>query len=146
MVQWVHCWSNIFYRSVCLSAIEFRSSEFYINPSRISPLDVCVKQIGIGTRPKYHLYTRQHRPAVCVSTIFCDSSHVLAPPDRGLTQKSISGIFHSQEWEHFVGFMCTVFDHERMSAQLAKDVLQFTTKAHFAKGAYSIDRILAVGF
>ncbi|KAH6869296.1 hypothetical protein BKA70DRAFT_1104774 [Coprinopsis sp. MPI-PUGE-AT-0042] len=45
----------------------------------------------------------------------------------------MSGIFHSQEWERFVGFMATVFGHERLSAQLARDAIQFTTRAHFGK-------------
>jgi hypothetical protein len=47
----------------------------------------------------------------------------------------MSGIFHSQEWERFVGFIATVFGHDRLSAQLAKDAIQFTTRAHFGKGA-----------
>ncbi|KAH6880231.1 hypothetical protein BKA70DRAFT_1378236 [Coprinopsis sp. MPI-PUGE-AT-0042] len=53
----------------------------------------------------------------------------------------IIGIFHSQEWERFVGFIATVFGHERLSAQLAKDAIQFTTRAHFGKGRSLLRRI-----
>ncbi|KAH6902997.1 hypothetical protein BKA70DRAFT_1374066 [Coprinopsis sp. MPI-PUGE-AT-0042] len=67
----------------------------------------------------------------------CVNSYLLSPPERGLRQKWLSGIFHSQEWERFVGFICTLFGHERLSAQLAKDAIQFSTRAHYGKGGDS---------
>jgi hypothetical protein len=62
------------------------------------------------------------------------NSYLLEPPEKGLRQKWLSGIFHSQEWDRVVGFIVTVFGHERLSAQLNKDAMQFTTKAFFGKG------------
>ncbi|KAH6908653.1 hypothetical protein BKA70DRAFT_1426554 [Coprinopsis sp. MPI-PUGE-AT-0042] len=117
---------------VGLSALEFRSSGSFINPCRISPLEVGAWSVP-GPRIRSHLHTLDGRPAVCVSPVMCDKSYLQAPPERGLRQKWMSGIFHSQEWERFVGFMATVFGHERLSAQLARDAIQFTTRAHFGK-------------
>ncbi|KAF6763377.1 hypothetical protein DFP72DRAFT_801285 [Ephemerocybe angulata] len=68
---------------------------------------------------------------MCLSTIFCKSSHILEPPERGLKQKSITGIFHSQEWERTVGCIGTVFGHRVLHAQLSMDAMQFTTRASF---------------
>jgi hypothetical protein len=119
--------------SLCIGAIQFVSYKVYINPSRISPVDVSVHQMT-GAKPKYNLYTSDNQPAICISTIFCDGSHVVEPSTRGLVQKWLSGIFHTQEWERFVGFMCMVFNQPRLSAQLTKDSVQFSTKASFSKG------------
>ncbi|KAH6879351.1 hypothetical protein BKA70DRAFT_1447935 [Coprinopsis sp. MPI-PUGE-AT-0042] len=127
---------------LCLSAIQFVSFEAFINPSRASPLDVCCKQI-IGAKPKYYLYTIDQKPAIFISTVFCDTSHLVDPPERGLVQKWMSGIFHTQEWEQFVGFMCMVFNHEHLAAQLNKDAIQFATKASFGRaqdGSSSTDK------
>ncbi|KAH6871665.1 hypothetical protein BKA70DRAFT_1450893 [Coprinopsis sp. MPI-PUGE-AT-0042] len=116
----------------CISAVQFRSSGAFINPSRISPLEVCVRHVP-GARVRSHLYTLDNGPAICVSTVMLVNSYLLAPPERGLRQKWLSGIFHSQEWERLVGFIVTVFGYDRLSAQLAKDAIQFTTKAYFGK-------------
>lgn len=41
--------------------------------------------------------------------------------------KSISTIFHSQEWEHYCCFVTIIFDKKKMSAQLYKSALTFLT-------------------
>lgn len=67
--------------------------------------------------------------AVLVSSVFSVVSHLVTTPDRGLAQHHLSGIFHSQEWERFCGFMCMVFGHPELTAQLSLDALSFSTKA-----------------
>lgn len=78
---------------------------------------------------------------MCISSIFCKESHVLAPPDKGLVQKSITGLFHTQEWERTVGFMGTAFGHKTLRAQVSLDAMQFTTRAYFGKkGTFALGR------
>lgn len=96
----------------------------------MSPLDLSVRDIP-GKNLRYHLYTKDRDPAVCVSTVLCRESHVLEPPPKGLRQKWISGVFHTQEWERTVGAICTVFGEDVLQAQLVKDAIQFTTRALF---------------
>lgn len=67
--------------------------------------------------------------AILVSSVFSVVSHLITIPDRGLAQHYISGIFHSQEWERFCAFMCMVFGHPELTAQLSLDALTFSTKA-----------------
>lgn len=116
--------------SSVLSAIEFRAHLNYVNPARISPLDLSVRSLP-GKTTRYHLYTKDRRPAICVSTVLCRESHILEPPPKGLRQKWISGVFHTQEWERTVGTICTSFGHDVLQAQLVKDAIQFTTRADF---------------
>ncbi|KAJ2914814.1 hypothetical protein MD484_g5619, partial [Candolleomyces efflorescens] len=114
----------------CLNAIELRTCGDCINPSRISPRSVLIRTMP-GIVPRFHLYGRNRRPAICVSTIYCTESYVTAPSPRGLQQKFISGIFHSQEWERFVGFMCTSFGYDVLHAQLSRDAIQFSTRIKY---------------
>ncbi|KAJ3504935.1 hypothetical protein NMY22_g17759 [Coprinellus aureogranulatus] len=113
-----------------LSAVEFRSYKNYVNPARVSPLDLCIRTIP-GKNIRSHLYTREREPAMCLSTVLCRESHVLQPPPKGLRQKWLSGVFHSQEWERTVGAICTSFGHDVLQAQLMKDAMQFATRAYF---------------
>ncbi|KAJ2919824.1 hypothetical protein MD484_g594, partial [Candolleomyces efflorescens] len=116
----------------CMSAIEFRAFDVYLNPSRASPLDFCVREFP-GSRPRFHLYTADRRPAVCVSTILCRESHLVEPSNRGLRQKEVQGVQHSQEWERSVAFQCTMFGHDLLWAQLGMDSMQYSTKADFSQ-------------
>ncbi|RXW15198.1 hypothetical protein EST38_g10657 [Candolleomyces aberdarensis] len=104
----------------CISIIKFRSSGRYINLCRISPLDVLVKEIVPSSVPKYHLYGLDRRHIIC-----------LAP------KKLIRGVYHSQEWERFVGFICTAFDQEELEAQLYQDAIEFSTRPASSQGASS---------
>jgi hypothetical protein len=79
---------------------------------------------------QFHLYCNG-QPLVAVSVLFLEQSQLLTPSTTGLTQKYIRGIMHSQEWERFVTWTCMAFGHKTLSAQLAKDTLQFSTQPHF---------------
>ncbi|KAJ2911861.1 hypothetical protein MD484_g8554, partial [Candolleomyces efflorescens] len=127
---WADICARMSYDS-CYNAINFTSHRNFVNPSRVSPLSLLVRSVP-GARTRYYLYTKERMPAMCVSSVYCKESHLLAPPDRGLRQKWLSGIFHSQEWERCVGLVCTMFKHRYVSAQLCQDAMQFSTKASFA--------------
>lgn len=118
--------------SSCLSAIEFRSFRNYVNPARASPLDYCVREYP-SSRPRFHLHTADHQPAICVSTILCKESKVMEPSSRGVRHKYILGVHHSQEYERNVGFHCTTFEHEVLHSQMGMDSIQFATKADFSQ-------------
>jgi hypothetical protein len=116
--------------SSCYNAVNFRSHGNFVNPSRVSPLNLLVRSVP-GARTRYYLYTKDRMPAMCVSSVYCKESHLLAPPERGLRQKWMTGIFHSQEWERCVGLVCTTFKHRYVSAQIGQDAMQFSTRAFF---------------
>ncbi|KAF6740914.1 hypothetical protein DFP72DRAFT_392403 [Ephemerocybe angulata] len=114
----------------CYHALTFVSHGNYINPSRFSPLDVCVREVP-GKKVKYFLYGANRKPVYCLSSVMCKESHLLEPPPRGLTQKWLTGVFHQHEWERAVGFICTTFERPVLAAQLSMDAIQFSTRAHF---------------
>jgi hypothetical protein len=90
----------------------------YFNPSRASPLDVIVKD---GYRGKRVYIDKQ--PAVAICTGYCTDSKLI----RGKTTKSISVLFHGQEWERYCCFLNMIFDQKNMIAQLFKSALTFSS-------------------
>ncbi|KAJ2914230.1 hypothetical protein MD484_g6192, partial [Candolleomyces efflorescens] len=111
-----------------MSAMAFTQSGRFINPTRISPLDLLVRSAP-GSGQRLQLYTSDRRPAVCVSTVYCADSCLTVPSTRGLKQKYFSGIFHTQEWERCMAIMCALFRQRVLHAQLYKDAIQFATRA-----------------
>ncbi|KAJ7673336.1 hypothetical protein DFH06DRAFT_1124056 [Mycena polygramma] len=93
-----------------VGAVVFERSEpKFINPSRISPM---------------HL-SRQPVPGKSESKLLSPTK-IGGKSDR--TRKWVSGIFHNQEWEHFVALICLVFGEHVMRAQLSsKKSLSFQT-------------------
>lgn len=65
--------------SSCLNVINFTSHGVYINPARFSPLNVRIRSVT-ASKSRYYLYTEDRRPAMCISSVLCNDSHVLAPP------------------------------------------------------------------
>jgi len=124
--------SDICKSSNCVNAIHFDLSGRYVNPSRASPLDVSAYKV---TSDGEHLHLHvKNQPAVNLSSVFVTASNLLTPPQRGLHQKSILGIFHSQEWDCFCGFICMVFGKDELHVQLEKDSLLFSTKSEGMAG------------
>ncbi|KAF6754970.1 hypothetical protein DFP72DRAFT_812266 [Ephemerocybe angulata] len=110
--------------------MEFRSHKHFINIARISPLDVLVRELG-GPSPTLHLYTGDRKIAICLSPVQVKASHILEPSPTGVKQKRINGVFHTQELERTVGFVCTVFGKETLGSQLGREEMQFTTRSVF---------------
>ncbi|KAF6753994.1 hypothetical protein DFP72DRAFT_1068849 [Ephemerocybe angulata] len=117
-----------------LHAMAFKSYKHYINISRISPLDVLVRELP-GPYPRLYLYTADQKVAVCLSAVQVKESYLVEPSPVGMKQKKLHGVFHSQDFERAVGFVCTVFSKKPLSSQLAKDEMQFATRTVF--GAHS---------
>lgn len=117
----------------CLSIIEFRRYGRYINPCRISPLDVLIKSVP-GSTFKYHLHGADRKVLVCLVPVLCRNSYLMEPNGQTMRKKYITGIFHSQEWERFIGFICTAFDQLELEAQLLQDAIQFATRPESAQG------------
>jgi hypothetical protein len=91
----------------------------YFNPSRASPLDVVVRHSYQGRREVF--FGKQ--PLVAVSTGYCTESNIF----RGKYNKSISILFHGQEWERYCCFVTMIFDEKKMTAQLYKSALTFSS-------------------
>lgn len=121
-----YCNSLIFIFSDALAAVVFQQSGRYLNPSRASPLNAY--SVHTSTDDSRSVMYAGKSVAVLVSSVLLDSSHLVTVPDRGLVQHYISGIFHNQEWERFCAFMCMVFGHPELTAQVSLDALSFSTK------------------
>lgn len=91
----------------------------FFNPSRASPLDVQTRE---SYRNRRDVYIAK-RLAVAVSTGYCTDSYLL----RGKFKKSISILFHGQEWERYVCFVTMIFDEKELIAQLYNSALTFST-------------------
>lgn len=91
----------------------------FFNPSRLSPLDVIVRE---GYRKRRDVFIGK-RPAVAISTGYCTESNLL----RAKIKKSISMLFHGQEWERYCCFVTMIFDEEELVAQLNNSALTFST-------------------
>ncbi|KAJ2916281.1 hypothetical protein MD484_g4135, partial [Candolleomyces efflorescens] len=62
------------------------------------------------------------------------------PPLRrtnNMKKKLLTGVLHSQEWERFVGFICTAFGQLELDAQLFKDAIEFSTRPEAPQGGAS---------
>lgn len=125
MFSSVSNWLFLSFYSVALATVWFIRYKNFINPSRVSPLDV---NIFYTTHDrKRSLLQCNLKTAICLSPILSRDSYLLTPTSFGLRNKYISGHFHSQEWQCFEAFATTVFDKPVMTAQLYNDALSFVT-------------------
>lgn len=91
----------------------------YFNPSRASPLDIIVRET-YGNRREVFI---DKKPAVAVSTGYCTESNLI----RGRFNKSLTILFHGQEWERYCCFVSMIFNEKKLIAQLYKSALTFST-------------------
>jgi len=90
------------------------------NPSRASPRDIIVRK-GESSRQQTFI---GKQPAVALITGYCTESNLIQGKNR---TKSISVLFHGQEWERFCCFVTMIFDQKQLVAQLFKSSLSFST-------------------
>ena len=106
-------------RSSLMYMITMEKSGRFFNPSRASPLDLVVRDSNRGRREAFIA----KKPAVAISTGYCTDSNLV----KGKTNKSISILFHGQEWERYCCFLTMIFDSKEMYAQVYKSALSFST-------------------
>lgn len=111
--------------SVACDAIRFVRYKNFINPSRISPLDVNIFYTSHDR--KRSVLQCNYKTAICLSPILSRDSHLINPASFGLRNKFVSGHFHQQEWQRFQGFACMVFDRPSMVSQIYNDAISFVT-------------------
>ncbi|KAJ7029810.1 hypothetical protein C8F04DRAFT_1264537 [Mycena alexandri] len=115
----------------CIGAMLFVDSKpNFINPSRVSPLNLS-RQLSSGSSNTQRLLY-DGKIAICVSAVFCTDSVVVSPSKIGgkseRFRKWVSGIFHNQDWERFKSLMCLVFGEDILYAQISnKKAISFQT-------------------
>lgn len=115
---------------VLLDIVTFHGVNAYRNVCRISPLDVELRSApGTGSRFNFHYSSTPPVPLIAFSTMWLERSQLVAPADTGLRQRYITGKFFAQEWQRFMGFVATASGYDELHAQLARDALQFSTRA-----------------
>ncbi|PPQ85816.1 hypothetical protein CVT25_011083 [Psilocybe cyanescens] len=106
-------------------AVTCQQHKNFINPSRVSPLDVNI--LYTSNDHKRAILQCDNVTAVCLSPLLSRDSCILEPSLHALRNKYLTGHYHHQEWEHFAGFACMVFGHKVMVAQIRDGVLSFGT-------------------
>lgn len=138
-------WSDSLCR-LALQAVNYVGENSYIwNVSRVSPTRVVLRVVP-GGNTRYNLYidTVPHQPLVAYSAGFLEHSQLGGPSDTGLRQRYLRLIFHEQEWERFVGFVATATGYRVLHAQLARDALQFSSRAQASDATPSSERFLVL--
>lgn len=92
----------------------------FFNPCHASPCDIVVRS---GNRARNQAYIDK-QPAVALITGYCSDSYLVHGRNH---LKSLSVIFHGQEWERYCCFMNMIFDVKEMIAQLYRTALSFST-------------------
>ncbi|KAF9051702.1 hypothetical protein BJ165DRAFT_1524611 [Panaeolus papilionaceus] len=100
----------------------------FINPSRLSPLEVQLREVRVNNNLRYNVY-RGDVPAIALSCGYLWDSFLTAPKPIGLSQKMVSVVLHKQEWERLVAFCCMIFNVDVIAAQVAQSALQFSTRS-----------------
>ena len=95
-----------------------RNGHFF-NPSRASPMDLIVRDSNRGRREAFIA----KKPTVAIATGYCTDSNLI----KGKNNKSISILFHGQEWERYCCFLTMIFDSKELYAQVYKSALSFST-------------------
>ncbi|PPQ82507.1 hypothetical protein CVT24_006384, partial [Panaeolus cyanescens] len=113
--------------NTAFSIITFTQSGRYINGSRLSPLEVQLREVRQNNTLRYNVY-RGNVPAIAMSCGYLWESHLTQPKSYGLPQKMVSLVLHKQEWERLVGFTCMIFNLDVIAAQVAQSALQFATR------------------
>lgn len=115
------------------AAINFVRVGSFMNPARASPLEVGLRVMGDSDR--HHLYCTGSPPTplIAVSAGMVQASSLLAGPSKGMKQKWIKLVFHTQEWQRSMGFIATVSGHTELHAQFAMNALQISTRPEFTK-------------
>lgn len=126
------------YSSSVMSCFAFVAAGNKINPARLSPCDVLTRAVP-GVSNRFHLYTLERLPAICVSAVMITESCLLAPPVKGLQHLRVAGRYHSQDWELVVSFTCGAFRQPVLAAQLYKDAMQFSTRTAETSGGAKSD-------
>ncbi|KAJ7471248.1 hypothetical protein B0H11DRAFT_1919809 [Mycena galericulata] len=98
-----------------------------INPSRVDPRRIASQ----ATSPDLsrYLLVIDGKTALCVSSVMSTDSVLSAGRSFGRSRprKWLSGLFHNQEYERFVSFMCLAFGASTMYAQLLNAAVTFQT-------------------
>lgn len=102
-----------------MSCLTMTTQGRYFNPSRASPLDFTVRE---GVRGRHDVFLGK-RPAVAIGIGYCTDSNLM----RGKFKKSISILFHGQEWERYCCFVNMIFDRQMIIAQVNNSAITFST-------------------
>jgi hypothetical protein len=102
-----------------MSFLTMTVQDRYFNPSRASPLEIVARE-GYGGRRSVFI---GKQPAIAIITGYCTDSNLI----KGKFKKSISVLFHGQEWERFCCFINMIFNEKEVIGQLYNSALTFAT-------------------
>ncbi|KAG2020179.1 ATP-dependent DNA helicase PIF1 [Coprinopsis cinerea AmutBmut pab1-1] len=111
-------------------AIRLQRCQEFINPSRASPAELEVKEITGGLHSnsfRLHAYLNG-QPAICVSSVYSESSCLRTLTAFGLPQNMLQGKLHTQEFDRLVGFFCMSFGIPELHANLSRDSMHYVTR------------------
>ncbi|KAJ7448103.1 hypothetical protein FB451DRAFT_766065 [Mycena latifolia] len=113
-----------------MGAMLFTESEpNIINLSRVSPLRLS-SQVSAGSSTTRQLHV-DGRIAICVSAVCVTESYIVVPRKIGARsdrrRKTLSGVFHDQDWERFEAVVNLAFGETIMYGQMVDKSIAFQT-------------------
>ena len=109
-------------KSSIMTMIAFKKWEHFFSPSHASPMDITTQESYQGCQEIYI----NKQPTVVIIAGYCMESN-LFPAHGKRNHKSITFLFHGQEWERYCCFTNMIFDQEQMGAQLYQSSISFLT-------------------
>jgi hypothetical protein len=102
--------------------IAFKERGHFFNPCQASPMDITTRESYPGCQEIF----MDKQPTVAIITGYCMESHLFFVHGKR-NHKSITVLFHGQEWERYCCFTNMIFDQKQIGAQMFQSAISFTT-------------------
>lgn len=112
-----------------MDAIVFESDDNYVNPSRISPLDIIGRSLG-SYNNQFEVTVNRQDTALFLSPVMVVESCIHSfNPSLQFSGHYLMGIYHSEEWGRFGAVLCMLAHQRSMQIQMWRDAVTFGTKS-----------------
>ncbi|KAF8191706.1 hypothetical protein BJ912DRAFT_925123 [Pholiota molesta] len=112
-----------------LEAIIFTEDDNYVNPSRVSPLQLIGRSLG-SFNQRFEVTVNHRDTALFLSPVMVVDSYLRSfNPKLQYSGHYLTGIYHSEEWARYGALLCMLAHQPLMKIQMWKDAVSFTTKA-----------------
>ncbi|KAH6903576.1 hypothetical protein BKA70DRAFT_1433623 [Coprinopsis sp. MPI-PUGE-AT-0042] len=113
---------------LAFAAIRFTQADNYFNPAR-APIGMLKWREfhGPGNNQRLHAYIGDDH-AIGITTIYSETSCLLAPSEKGLKQRFLAGKLHTVEWDRTVGYVCTASGFDELHANVRCDSISFVSR------------------
>jgi hypothetical protein len=118
-----------------MNIVTFQDTGRFINPSRSDPRKIILSKIGNNEYACLPLNGPGNTIVVFTSSIVVTECKLVYGTTGAIKRKYIRGLFHSQEYERMVAYMCMIYQVEAFSAPIygEEPSINFSTFAEKGK-------------